>query len=242
MWYPNVSELLSNKIISGVANRDMFAMSGYGPSVSEQEMGKELRQIPSFDVLAQTNPQLFGEIVRIFHENYINGETETAATGRLRAIFLPYIRSLMPIAGDFELLSLAKLSADEYAALELDDPKLCFQYASGTTGANFNNLFPKELNDREAALYVEVMKSADAVAHTTPTEAQLRPYQVAVYQKLLAQFPKANVDVLFKRNLTAADYLTYCNNSIAMMDAIAALGVPGGPMMLRNIYRGLHAQ
>jgi hypothetical protein len=57
MWYPTMDELIANKIITGVAASDMFAMSGYGPNISKHDLASQFKtNIPLYKAIAQTNP------------------------------------------------------------------------------------------------------------------------------------------------------------------------------------------
>jgi hypothetical protein len=238
MWYPTMDELLANKIITGIASSDMFAVSGYGPNITQYDLAAQFKtNIPLYDAIAQTNPKFFKSLMSMFYTSYINGEPEGKALDQMRQMVLPYIRSRLAFADDATLIDYQKLMIKQYIVLQSIDPKLCFEYAAGTSpNTKFSAYFPPALTAREVALDERVIETADLTAHAKPTDAELQPYQDTIYRQLITRFTKATVDIIFKNQIQPSDYVTYCNVSIAMFQEIGHLGDPGTVMMMRSIF------
>jgi hypothetical protein len=192
MWYPTMDELLTNKIITDVASSDIFAMSGYGPNISQYDLGAKFKTIPLYSAIAQSNPELFESLLNTLHASYIAGEPEGVAFNKMRQKFLPYIRSRLAFSDDATLMDYQKLIVEQYIVLRSLDPKLCFEYAAGASpNTNFSAYFPVALTDREAALDVRVIETANPAARAKPTDAELQPYQATIYRQLLTRFAKS---------------------------------------------------
>jgi hypothetical protein len=134
------------------------------------------------------------------------------------------------------LIDYQKLMVEQYTVLQSIDPKLCFEYAAGTSpNTKFRSYFPPALTAREMALDERGIETADPTAHAKPTDAELQPYQATIYRQLITRFPKATVDVIFKNKIETSDYVPYCNVSIAMFQEIVYLGDPGTAILMRNM-------
>jgi hypothetical protein len=237
MWYPTMDELLANKIITGVASSDMFAMSGYGPNISQYDLATQFRtNIPLYNAIARTNPTFFESLMNTLCTSYMDGESEGKALGKMRQKVLPYIRSRLSFADNATLIDYQKLMVEQYIVLQSIDPKLCFEYAAGTSpNTEFSAYFPPALTAREVALDERGIETADPTAYAKATDAELQPYQATIYRQLLTRFPTATVDVIFKTKVETSDYGPYCNVSIAMFQEIGHLGDPGTAILMRNI-------
>jgi hypothetical protein len=237
MWYPTMDELLANKIITGVASSDMFTMSGYGPNISQYDLAAQFKtNIPLYNAIARANPKFFESLMNTLYTTYVSGEPEGKALDKLRQKVLPYIRSRLEFADNATLNDFQKLMVEQYSVLQSIDPKLCFEYAAGTSdNSKFSAYFPPALTAREMALDERAIETADSTAHSKPTDAELQPYQATIYRQLLTRFPKSTVEVIFKIKVEMSDYVPYCNVSIAMFQEIGLLGDPGTEILMRNI-------
>jgi hypothetical protein len=177
-----------------------------------------------------------GRSLNTLYTSYIDGEPEGKALDKMRRKVLPYIRSRLAFADNATIIDYLKLMVEQYIVLQSVDPKLCFEYAAGTSpNFNFIAYFPPALTAREMALDERVIETADPTAHAKPTDAELQPYQATIYRRLLARFPKSTVDVIFKDKVETTDYDPYCNVSITMFQEIEHLGDPGAVILMRNI-------
>src|ERR1700730_508802 len=153
MWYPTMEELLANRIITGVASSDMFAMSGYGPNISQSDLSAQFKtNIPLYNAISRTNPKFFESLMSTLYTSYIDGEPEGKALAKMLQQVLPYIRSRLAFADDATLLDYQKVMVEQYTVPQSIDLKLCFEYVAGTSpSTKFSAYFPPAPTAREMA-------------------------------------------------------------------------------------------
>jgi hypothetical protein len=170
MWKPSASELLAAGVITGISNGAQFAASGMG-DITKEEMAERLaKALPMLDAMRERLPQSYDSVVDAFYSSYVAGHTQADSIAAARAKLLPILASPRPLASDDVLSDLARLLADQYRALRLKSPALCYLYASGADATrNFTDEMPPALLGRELDLNQRVVRTA---ATRTPAAAQ----------------------------------------------------------------------
>jgi hypothetical protein len=235
MWTPSTSELLTANVITGVSNGTQFAASGLG-DVTKKEMGEKLaKALPLLDALRERLPQSYDSVIDAFYASYVAGNTWAAALSAARAKLLPILSSLQPLANDDVLSDLARLMADQYQALELKNPTLCYLYASGTdTNRDYVNELPSALLSRELEL-------SDRVVRTAVKRAPAPGPELDIIWKKLARTMTVNglteeqLGLLNANNVPPSKYHQYCTTSIALFNAINKLPQKDAAAIMRSI-------
>jgi uncharacterized protein DUF4339 len=218
MWQPDPGELLKAHVITGVANRDQFAMSGLGSKSTRDDLYQEFLKVPLYVALEKKEPRAYAALVDEFYDRYISGEPEGKLIEAMQAKLIPIINSYLPLADDASLLDYARIFAAQLRAVASIDKRTCFQIARGNTLPNISAFVPKPLLDQELVLYDRILRTASVRPKTDDDTLE------AIRQALMARLENRvgnKVSLLSLENFTAQQQADYCDLAIAMFEEIA---------------------
>jgi hypothetical protein len=179
-------------------------------------------------------PDELAAIIASYHDGYQSGRTEGELTAALREKISRVIDVQRALADDAVLVDLAKLYAEQYAALGAKDPTLCYLYASGTGGTrNFSSDIPQPLIQRENALSEQVIATAaprpDAAAGTVTASWE------KVMRKLGGRFSLETINLVRAATLDASRHRDYCRVSVVLFREISNLEQREAALLIRQM-------
>lgn len=236
MWYPSQSELLSQRVITGIADNYRFASSGYGAAPSAAEFRERLLGLPFYRTLAQFAPAQFDTVLRKFQDEYLAGTPEGTLIDELRSsIIAPLLKARMVRSSDELAVQYAQLIADQYAALGKRDPKLCYEFATKGASTKALNSLPPTLITRELELGERALKEQGNA--TRGTKKQLDSAYALIGSNMAKRFSNADLDLLdAPGRVSAYQYKLYCDMAIMMFQEIAKLKASDSGYLMRDIF------
>lgn len=238
MWTPSSDELLRARVITGVSDGRHFAVSGFGADVTRDGIIARLtKSLPVLATMKQRLPNDYNTIVGTFYQGYVDGETQTELTAAVRTKLLPVIAAYRPLADDDVLVELGKLISEQYAALALKSPTLCYLYASGAGGArDFSSDMPEALIQRELVLGERVI--ATASQRPDLNDQVLTALWEKVGLNLRERIGEAKVQLLLEGKLDPSKHGDYCAAAIAFMQEITNLKQNEAATLIRQTLSG----
>ncbi|GGF46388.1 hypothetical protein GCM10007301_02360 [Azorhizobium oxalatiphilum] len=233
MWYPPLPELRMAKVITDVAARGQFAVSGYGMILTREKMATLLADsLPLYAALEARMPDAYGTLVDGFFEGYQSGLTQPELYHHLDEKVLPLLLAAKRTASDDVVVAYGRLALDQYLALQRD-PARCYRFISQGAeedGASAASL-PPALKERALELAAQAVLSSAPRPEPDPkaTDAAFR----RVFAALRKQYG-ARVDVLEQSDVPAARQADYCAMVIAMQREILALQPAEAALLLRE--------
>ncbi|RDI60161.1 hypothetical protein [Microvirga subterranea] len=239
MWFPKHEELTAARVVTGVADVYKFAASGWGTTISREQMEQRFTEVNSlFATLKSVRPADFAKIVDEMNAGYLSGESEGRLIDAARARLLPVIGSYRPLADDQTVLDQGRLMVDQYKALASIDRQLCYEYASGVGATkNYASYLPADLRKRELEINERILKTASS--RSPISEKATEPYWEAVINRLAGRFGVDNLQILAEKDLSPAHRAQYCDMAIAIYEEILNLKKDGAVMMLRHNFQNL---
>jgi len=236
MWMPSSSELLRANVVTAVSDGSDFAASGYGAEVTRESMAEKLTAaLPVLSAMKERLPDEYAKFLNEFYDGYLNGETEAKIFADARDKLLPLIASYRPLADDAVLVDLAKLTAEQYAALGNKDPKLCYLFASGKGATrNFSSDIPPPLLKREAELTSRVILTA--AKRPKVTEKMTAPIWTNVLARLAKRFEPEQLDLIGVESPAPRQYRDYCTVMIGLFEEISTLRKNEAGLLMREIW------
>jgi len=235
MWKPSAQLMAADDVITGLSDGTDFAVSGFGGDVSKDQMADMLaRGLPLLQALKVKFPKDYDGIISTYYDDYLAGKTEAESTVGARAKVLLIISTLRPLADDAVLADLGAVYADQYLALGLKDPALCYKYASGVAAKdNFVADMPTSLVDKENEInrrVVETAKERQDVPATVVSE---------LWKKFGTQIAVKGVGndqlkLLISGSVDPSRYDEYCRASATFYREIARLPPREAGILMRS--------
>ena len=236
MWYPPKSELLSRKIITGVADNYRFATSGYGLAPSAAEFRERLREVPFYRALDQAAPAQFDTLLSKFQAGYLSGTPEGTLIDDLRnSVIAPLLKSRMVRSSDDLAVHYAELIAEQYSSLGQQDPELCFEHATKGSSTKVYNVLPRNLISREAELGERALKEQGNGRRGT--KEQIESAYALVGTRMAKRFTNVEMELFTTpEKVTPRQYKLYCDMAAMMFQEIAKLKAQDGGYLMRDIF------
>ena len=170
-----------------------------------------------------------------YYESYVAGRTEDEMITAARSTLLPIIKSYRPFADDVVLVGLARLYADQYAALGAIKPSSCYQFASGLAAPSDITSLLGSFTQRELDLNNRVILTA--ATRPTATEQMTTPLWEKVSKQLSANgIRRERLELLQSSTVDPPKYADYCNTTVAFLREIANLKPAEAALLLREIW------
>jgi hypothetical protein len=236
MWTPSLDELRDANVITNISNGSDFAASGFGQEVTRESMAADLmKALPLLQALKERSPKKYDAVMDAYYESYVAGRTEDEMITAARSTLLPIIKSYRPFADDVVLVELARLYADQYAAIGATNPASCYQFVSGLGVSSDIASLPSSLVQRELDLNTRVILTA--ATRPTATEQVTNPLWEKVSKQLSANgVGRERLELLQRSTVDPSKYADYCNATIAFLREIANLKPAEAALLLRQIW------
>lgn len=238
VWYPSGEELVSARVVTGMAAPDQFALSGLGPDLSRDTVADRFASaLPILDALRVLEPARFATMVDAMREAYLAGATEGEIAGITRRSVVPLVQAYLPLSDDATVLSFADLVIDQYRTLLGADGSLCFEYAVGADDPReILAHLPGALQERELHLEEQIFRTALAGRPRTEP-AVLQSYWNEVATTLGSD---ASADGLSRLAASAAAdaglQARYCEATIAFFEGVMSLGETKASILFRDFF------
>jgi GYF domain 2 len=230
MWIPSLDELRDANVITNISNGGDFAASGLGAEVTRESMAADLtKALPLLQALKERFPTKYDTVMDAYYESYVTGRTQNEMIIAARSTLLPIIRSY---ADDAVLVELAKLYADQYAAIGQINHSSCYQYASGLAAPSD---LPDSLIQRELDVNARIILTA--ATRPTANEQVTGPIWEKVSKQLSAKgVGRERVKLLQSTSVYPSQYAEYCNATVAFLREIANLKPAEAAALLREMW------
>jgi hypothetical protein len=237
MYKPEPDVLLAAHVITGVADRSRFAISGIGTELTKEQIAVSFaKAVPVFQAIRERFPEYYEGFIDEYYKNLTRGKTEAETIENVRAQLLPFIVKLLPLAADDVLVDYAKLLTAQYAALRKSDPTACYLYASGTEKINITSQMPQDLRARELAVEERVIRTA------AKRPAADEKVSEALWAKVWARMKSSgltdsDLQILGAKVVNASKHALYCAVGISMFREIARLPENESAIVMRSVLQ-----
>jgi hypothetical protein len=233
IWQPSQEELLTARVISGIADPYKFAASGFGSKVTRDVTSADFRKVPVYATLARVASKAFEQFADLWYEGYLAGKSEGELNDDVHAKIHPILLSYRPFADDQTTLEMGKLILSEMKVIAAKDKNACFDFASGVERSYANYLTPA-LSDQELALDARLLETA----HERPMRDKriFEATWAAVRSRLASRFG-SKMSALAGTNVRPAQRADYCDISIALYEEVLSLAPAQAMPLLRDLLR-----
>jgi hypothetical protein len=237
IWKPSSQELMAAHVVTGIASGGQFAISGFAPGITAEQMGDQYaRYLPVLVAMKARLPDDYRSITKLLYDDYSAGATRDAVVADARRQLFPLIARYRSMADDGVLIDVADLIIDQYSALNQSDPALCYQYASAGVNAAVLRQMPSPLIKRELALEQRIIETA---ARRAPLdERQTKALWRVVGIALTASFTPEQIATVRASHVSPGQYSDYCAVTSGMLRAIVALPPSDAGILLRSMFAG----
>jgi hypothetical protein len=237
IWKPTPQELTAAHVITAVSDGGQFAISGFAPGITAEQMGEQYaRFLPVLAAIKARLPDEYRSIISLLYDDYSAGATRDAVVADARRRLFPLIARYRAMADDSVLIDVADLIIDQYTALNQSDPALCYQYASTGINAAVLKQMPAPLIKRELALEQRIIETA---ARRAPVdEQQTKALWRVVGIALTASFSPDQIAIVRAPHVVPGQYAEYCAVTSGMLRAIVALPPSDAGILLRSMFAG----
>lgn len=232
MLNPSPKELLAARAITGVAPRDMFAASGLGIGLTQEDFTQWLRQgSPLIAAVERGDPAAAEKIYGKYFSSYAKGATFDAMLSAISADISQQISKHKPMMDDETALAMGRLLIDQYRHIGLIDPRACYEYAKGITGTLPRGMMSEELTQRDRAIKVRIISSSTP-PQVLPSEKLKEGWKAVT--KALKAGPHAKYLDVFSRTPEPYEYSDYCAISITYYETILNQPTPLAAALMRD--------
>jgi hypothetical protein len=237
MWYPTEQELLTARVVTGIADACMFAASGYGLRPDSSDFSRRLRQSSLFQAFDEVAPKAFASLVSKFQNAYLAGVPECRILDDLRTSeFVPVLHARLATTTDQLLRDYATLMADQYEWLLAADPGGCYEYAIKGATTTLVNSLPAPMRRRELALNEQVLRAPSTAK--TINAAQLTAAYASVFVKLAARHSTSDLNLLdAPEQVEPPQYRRYCDVMANMLREISRLPLTDAAVVMRDMFK-----
>jgi hypothetical protein len=235
IWQPTLQELTNARVVTAVANGGQFAISGFAPGITAEQMGEQYaRYLPVLTAMQARLPDDYRSITKVLFDDYTTGATRDAVVADARRQLMPLIARYRSLADNDVLIDVATLIIDQYTALNQRDPALCYQFASAGINAAVQKQIPAALVQRELALERRIIETA---ARRAPVdEQQMKALWRVVGISLTASFSRDKIAIVGSPHVAPEQYADYCAVTSGVLRAIVALPPTDAGIVLRNMF------
>jgi hypothetical protein len=237
LWRPQHRELFAAHFVTGYPDSNEVAMSGIQNgqyAMLETELGKHVL----FAALKEHEPGAYRRFIAELESGLKAGRSQS----ELREALLPLARSVyrkkLPHASNAALLGFTDLFIEQTRALYNTDPALCYQYiyaAGQGAGADLNRFFSQELKQKEVAVMVEVIRSANTDKARPPSRNQVQQHFKAIFATLTERHG-SDVALLTNPGQGKSDPAKMCVLTRELYQTIRELPQDDSAMVLRFMF------
>lgn len=233
MWNPSEAELLSSGVVTRISSGDEYAIAGLGGKFTREDWDKALQKSARvYPALKERYPATYDEILNVFVQGASRGVQQAEVTAQTRAKIGDLTRKLLPFADDALLVDFGRLVLDQYSAIQAQDKAACYRYAAGQPDQNISKIIPAPLAEREAELYVQIIRSTQTRAGPGNNDRAWEKIRAGLN---LRGYPAKDLELLDGRSIGAADYARYCDLAIGLYREITNLPSKEAAAVLREL-------
>lgn len=235
-WKPTHNELLEAHVITGYANADQIAISGF-VSRELESIDQELQKSALYVVLKQYEPEAYKEILTVVHSAVAQGKSMAAIRQSTLPRIVEVYKRRLPYAEDRPILDATRVLMDEMVTLYRVDPELCHAYLFPGAGSipNFAQYFGDELVQRELDVMAVVIRSSATGKTRPPKEAAVEDQLAQIASKLA--LTHGDVSSYFTNpHAPGVDKKKVCEFGYDFYDHIIQLSPSKAGPLLRYIY------
>ena len=194
MWYPEVNELISAKIVTRVVDADQFAMSGIADWRNDAAFERALLETPLFGIIRQNDPAGFAKVSERFAHSIRLGKTEAEITADTQAVLAEILPAYLRVAPDGVLERYWRTQVDEMEHLLRLDASLCVEFLfpeRRRPSFNLRKYIPSEMLSRDLAALTELVGQAIQFPQRAQPNPNIDAELRSVVERVEQRFPGA---------------------------------------------------
>ena len=238
VWYPTIAQLKDARIITGVADRNAFALSGLEAFRTPAKIEALLMKNPVYAAIRKADAAAFEQVRRDWTEGLENGVTEAALAAKTRAVIARVLQAQLPRAADDSVVEMTNLLVDEMDAISRQDAAACYFFLFPEDSAvpvDLTRYFTAELQQRDARATVRAIESGLATGAAIPADAAAVPLIQALLARLRGRHGGA-IDALASRDRSRLDRAALCPLMISFYREALRLPPPKHVLLLRYMF------
>ena len=239
MWYPSVTELLTEKVATRLVSSSELALSGFSQSeMSSERIQAVLLENPIYAALRKINPDAYAKV----HEKFENGLRRGISLAELRAEVFPIgfavVQEVLPHSSQALLLEFGKFMVTAATNLGRQNPSDCYAYfnpdrASASALLEIREKY-KSVSAAEDDLMARILTSYSGKVRL-PTEREVSASLEKVQAALKVRYGET-LSVLDEADLPPSKHGTYCSILASLYEQVLRLPPSDATALLRHFF------
>jgi hypothetical protein len=178
----STTQALETGIATDSADRDTFALAGFGPDPKAADIERRLRDVPVYNAVAILDPQGFQQDLLVWTNVIREGVPGTAAFEALQSRIGMLFRRLLYRAPDSDLLEYGNLLVDEVVWINANAPNTCEEML--INGQSTATSLPTDFILRRADIFSHILLAGQHDDPSAAVRAEDKPARVDMYADL----------------------------------------------------------
>ena len=225
VWVPTQAELRSARLITGIANMDLYRRTGaLTEAVTDESTRDELLKQPVFQALAKAEPRVFADLADRMAIKLRQGVPLDEAAVAAKPVIANLAQKYLPLAADDDMAAGVALNVDYMERLIGDDPQSCVAIGDPAKGAVLRADLTRytDIAAREGPLLGAIIASGSSRPAAAPPQKDVEQILPKMLARIEAKRPGSGAQMK-KTALSSTDYATHCQLLIDLFAEALAL-------------------
>ncbi len=238
MWYPSIDELRRANVVTGVAEPDRFAATGFGDGPTPENVAAVLLKISPYDSIRRLDPAAFDALRDLWLAAFAGTRPWEDVSIDARTHLGPLFEKHVAAASDQAVIDYATATAEQMESQRGSRPDVCVALVLGepeAADAAASSLIPFDLEQAKSAAYDEIFATAALTPQPPPVEREAGLLIDRVI-RTLGDKHGSKVQILSRDALQSSQWAEACDMWVAYIREILALPPSEASRVLRHLY------
>jgi hypothetical protein len=225
VWVPTQAELRTARLITGIANMDLYRRTGaLTEAVTDESTRDELLKRPVFQALAKAEPRVFADLADRMAIKLRQGVPLEEAAVAAKPVIANLAQKYLPLAADDDMAAGVALNVDYMERLISDDPQSCVAIGDPAKGIALRADLTRytDIAAREGPLLSAIIASGSSRPASAPPQKDVEQILPKMLARIEAKRPGSGAQMK-KTALSSTDYATHCQLLIDLFAEALAL-------------------
>ena len=225
VWVPTQAELRAARLITGVANIDLYRRTGALTEVLTDDFARdELLKQPLYQSVAKAEPRIFTDFADRLAVRLRQGVAWEEAALAAKPVVANLLQKYLPFAADDDMAAGVALNVDYMGRLIADDPQSCVAIGDPAKGVVLRADLSRyaDLAARESELAGGIIASGAGRPSRAPLPKDVEQILPRMLARIEAKRPGSGAQMK-KTALSSTDYALHCQLLIDLFGEALAL-------------------
>jgi hypothetical protein len=129
MWYPAISELVAEHVVTRVVNGFDLALSGIDPAdIKTENIQNGLLRDPMYASIRRNNPEQYSKIVQAYEEGLKRGASRTELMDSIKPAIVSVFLRMLPYATDGDIIESMHMFIKHASKMKSGNPLDCYNF------------------------------------------------------------------------------------------------------------------